>query len=98
MTALGRTARYVRAKLGLTQRAAAEALGISAVHLSNVERGVTPPSASLIERFNALYKVDVWVLAYCEDEQGDDTEGVRQARRCLGEALRRQLGEPVKTG
>src|SRR4051812_118420 len=94
MSALGRTARYVRETLGMTQRAAAEALGISSVHLSNVERGVTPPSASLIERFTALYGVDVWVLTYCEGEQGDP-EGVRQARQSLGEALRRQLGAPA---
>ena len=45
MTAIGTTVRYVREKLGMTQKAAAEALGVSAVHLSNVERGVTPPSA-----------------------------------------------------
>jgi DNA-binding XRE family transcriptional regulator len=48
MTSLGSTARSVRESLGLTQRAAAESLGVSAVHLSNVVRGVTPPSASLI--------------------------------------------------
>lgn len=82
----------------MTQRAAAEALGISAVHLSNVERGVTPPSASLIERLTALYKVDVWVLAYYEDEQGGGSEVVRQARRRLAEALLGELGGAVEVG
>lgn len=82
----------------MTQRAAAEALGISPVHLSNVERGVTPPSISLISRFTALYGVDVWVLTYCECDRGDDPAGVRRARQSLGEALRQQLAAPAKPG
>jgi transcriptional regulator with XRE-family HTH domain len=99
MTAIGSTVRYVREKLGMTQKAAAEALGVSSVHLSNVERGVTPPSAMLISRFAEVYGVDVYVLNYCTGEdEGDVPEGVRQARRKLAEALRRQLAETVKTG
>lgn len=83
----------------MTQRAAAEALGVSSVHLSNVERGVTPPSASLIARFTEVYGVDVYVLDYCTgDDAGDGPEAVRQARRKLAEALQRQLGDAVKAG
>lgn len=83
----------------MTQKAAAEALGVSSVHLSNVERGVTPPSASLISRFTEVYGVDVYVLSYCTDAEDDDVpEGVKQARRKLAEALRRQLGTTVRTG
>lgn len=93
MSNLGRTARTVRERLGLTQRAAAESLGVTSVHLSNVERGVTPPSATLISRFAEVFGVDVYVLAYC---QGDADErvprAVRDARRRLAEALERQLG------
>jgi len=97
MTTLGSTARSVRESLGMTQKAAAEALGVSAVHLSNVERGVTPPSASLISRFTEVYRVDVYVLCYCTCEENDGvSEGVKQARRKLAEALRRQLGDAVK--
>lgn len=98
MYELGRTARQVREKLGMTQRAAADALGISAVHLSNVERGVTPPSASLIARLTELYGVDVWVLCYCEGEHGPGSEVVRQARQQLAKALRSELGGPVGAG
>lgn len=83
----------------MTQRAAAESLGISAVHLSNVERGVTPPSASLISRFTEVYGVDVYVLSYCTvDEDAEIPAGVKQARRNLAEALRRQLGDAVNAG
>src|SRR3954468_7167629 len=98
MTSLGRTARSVRESLGLTQKAAAEALGVSSVHLSNVERGVTPPSASLISRFTDVYGIDVYVLNYCTEEGEDIPEGVKQARRKLGEVLRRQIGDRVKVG
>jgi transcriptional regulator with XRE-family HTH domain len=55
MSAIGQTARFVRERRGLTQRAAAEAHGVSAVHLSNDERGRTPPSAAQIARFKADY-------------------------------------------
>ena len=99
MTALGSTVRYVREKLGMTQKAAAEALGVSSVHLSNVERGVTPPSASLMARLTEIYGVDVYVLCYCTGGDDDDApEAVKQARRKLAEALRRQLGDAVKAG
>lgn len=99
MTAIGRTVRYVREKLGMTQKAAAEALGVSSVHLSNVERGVTPPSALLISRFAEVYGIDVYVLNYCtDDDDADVPEAVKQARRKLAEALRRQLSEAAKAG
>jgi transcriptional regulator with XRE-family HTH domain len=98
MTEIGSTVRYVREKLGMTQKAAAKALGVSSVHLSNVERGVTPPSALLIARFADVYGIDVYVLNYCTGEGDDLPEGVKRARRKLAEALRRQLGDTVKTG
>lgn len=98
MTAIGTTVRYVREKLGLTQKAAAEALVVSRVHLSNVERGVTQPSPLLISRFAEVYGIDVYVLNYCTGEGEDLPERVKQARRKLAEALRRQLGDTVKAG
>ena len=93
MTELGRTARQVREKLGMTQRAAAVALGVSSVHLSNVERGRTLPSASLIARFSEVYGIDIYVLSYCEGSRGGGSERVCRARRKLAEALLSQIGE-----
>lgn len=99
MSAIGSTVRDVRLKIGMTQKAAAEALGVSSVHLSNVERGVTPPSASLMARLTEVYGVDVYVLCYCTSDDDDEApEGVNIARRKLAEALRRQLGDAVKAG
>jgi|SRR6185437_16839063 len=98
MSEIGQTTRFVRQRLGLTQRAAAAALDVSAVHLSNVERGVTPPSASLLSRISEVYGVDVYVLSYCTGDEDDVPEGVKKARRKLAEALRRQLGDTVTAG
>jgi transcriptional regulator with XRE-family HTH domain len=99
MTHLGSTARLVRERLGMTQREAADRLGVSQVHLSNVERGVSPVSASLITRFNEVFGVDVYVLSYCSDEVDSDAPtGVREARQKLAEALLRQLENATRTG
>ncbi len=99
MPDIGQTARYVRERLGLTQRAAADALGVSAVHLSNVERGRTVPSSSLVSRFKNVYKIDVYVLAFCLDDGADDAPvGLRKALRTLADALRQSLGEAAKAG
>ena len=62
---LGQTARELRLSLGLTQRAAAEALGISFVHLCNVEKNRAAPSQALIDRYRELWGVDLHVLAWC---------------------------------
>jgi transcriptional regulator with XRE-family HTH domain len=62
---LGKTAKYLREELGLTQRAAAEALGISYVHLSNIENNKAIPSAGLLDRYRELWGVDLYVLAWC---------------------------------
>jgi transcriptional regulator with XRE-family HTH domain len=99
MSQIGETARYVRERLGMSQRAAAEALGVSAVHLSNVERGRTVPSSSLLARFKQVYAIDVYVLAFCwDDEAGDAPVSVREARRSLADAMEQTLTEAAKTG
>jgi transcriptional regulator with XRE-family HTH domain len=66
MISLGNTARQLREKLGLTQREAAEVLGISNVHLCNVENDKSEPSTELLDRYLQLWGVDLHVLAWCE--------------------------------
>ena len=97
MRDFGQTARYVRERRGMTQRAAAYALGVSAVHLSNVERGRAVPSSSLITRFNEVYGIDVYVLAYCLDDAGGSV-GLRDARHTLADAMQQNLTEPLQAG
>jgi transcriptional regulator with XRE-family HTH domain len=98
MSDIGQTARLVRKRLGLTQRAAADALCVSVVHLSNVERGRAVPSSSLISRFNKVYKIDVYVLAFCLDDADDDPASLRKARRTLANAMQQLLGEEANAG
>jgi transcriptional regulator with XRE-family HTH domain len=94
MSDIGQTARYVRERLGMTQRAAA-ALGVSAVHLSNVERGRAVPSSSLLGRFSEVYGIDVYVLAFCLDDAGGSVD-LRNARHTLADAMQVVLSEPAK--
>jgi transcriptional regulator with XRE-family HTH domain len=65
MIHVGKTARHLRELLGLTQRAAAEELGISVVHLCNIENNKAAPSPALLERFRELWSVDLYILAWC---------------------------------
>src|SRR5216684_4258361 len=65
MIYLGKTAKYLRESLELTQRQAAEALGISYVHLSHIENNRAFPSPALLSRYRELWGVDLYVLAWC---------------------------------
>jgi transcriptional regulator with XRE-family HTH domain len=62
---LGDTARTLREEFGLTQRAAADRLGVSFVHLSNLENDKARPSPELLEKFRDVYGVDLYVYAWC---------------------------------
>jgi transcriptional regulator with XRE-family HTH domain len=65
MIRLGKTARYLRESLGLTQREAVDLLGISIVHLSNIENDKSTPSSDLLDRYSKQWGVDLYVLAWC---------------------------------
>ena len=99
MIRLGQTARHLRKELGLTQRAAAEQLGISYVHLCNIEKNKSAPSSSLLERYRELWNVDLYVLAWCL--HGDTKKlpkAVRKPMAELAEAWQEQIASvaPVK--
>ena len=64
---LGATARSLRESLGLTQRATARMLGISFVHLCNIEKERAAPSQNLIDKYRELWGVDLYVLAWCKN-------------------------------
>src|SRR5687767_1800106 len=63
MIKLGEAAKYLRGRLGLSQRAAAEELGISYVHLCNIENERVSPSPEMIDRFRATWGIDLYMLA-----------------------------------
>src|SRR4051794_34198969 len=96
MLHLGRTAKYVREKKGLTVRAAANLLGISHVHLVNIENNHALPSMTMLEKFKEAYGVDLPVLAWC---LFGDPERLPAALRgpmmALADAWRKELGDLV---
>jgi len=65
MIKLGSTIRYVRETKGLTQRAAADVLGITDVHLCNLENDKARPSPQLLEEMRRAWDVDLYVLCWC---------------------------------
>ena len=93
MIMLGRTARHLRETKGLTQREAAEQLGISIVHLSNIENNKSMPSPALVDRYRHLWGVDLHVLAWCMN--GDVKKlppAIRKPAEELAKAWSKQLG------
>jgi len=51
----GTVARAMRKHHGMTQRAAASALGITSVHMCNIERGHTQPSLDLLGQWREVF-------------------------------------------
>jgi len=93
MIYLGKTARHLRESLGLSQRAAAEQLGISYVHLCNIENNKAMPSPNLLERFQKLWNVDLYVLAWCLHGDAENLpKALRKPMTELAKAWREQLG------
>jgi transcriptional regulator with XRE-family HTH domain len=94
---LGQTARDLRDSLGLTQRAAAEALGISFVHLCNVEKNRAAPSQALVDKYRELWGVDLHVLAWCK--KGNTAKlpkGLRKAAAELAEVWQEHVESLVE--
>lgn len=71
MIRLGEAARHLRERLGLSQRAAANQLGISHVHLSNIESGKSSPTAAIIEKYYEAWDIDLYMFAVANFSQND---------------------------
>jgi transcriptional regulator with XRE-family HTH domain len=89
---LGNAARELRESLGLSQRDAAERLGVTPVHLCNVEKNKTAPSQALVDRYRELWGVDLYVFAWCR--HGDISKlpkGMQAAARALSKGWEQQI-------
>jgi transcriptional regulator with XRE-family HTH domain len=89
---LGKTARYLRDEAGLTQRAMADLLGITAVHLCNIENNKSAPSPDLLDRYRTQLGVDLYVLAWCR--HGDVERlppALRKAAGTIAEGWKEEL-------
>lgn len=97
MIYVGKTARLVRERQGLMQKEAAALLGITTVHLCNIENNKAMPSAALIDKFRELWGVDIYVLAWCERGQTTDLPAeIQGAADKLARLWLRQLDRPTK--
>lgn len=63
MLDIGAAIREVRGMLELSQREAARGMGISHVHLNNIENGRSYPTTGILEKVFASWGVDVYVYA-----------------------------------
>jgi len=67
ITSVGESARALREQLGLSQKEAAAELGISNVHLCNLEKNNSNPSPELLAKYRELWGVDLYVFAWCRE-------------------------------
>lgn len=96
MLYLGKTARHLRESLGLSQRKAAEELGISYVHMCNIENNKAMPSPSLLDRYRELWGVDLYVLAWClHGDRRKLPKAVREAAGDLASAWQDQVDRTI---
>jgi len=92
MLNLGETARELRERSGLSQVQAAKQLGITQVHLSNIETNKARPSPDLLDRFRSVFGVDLYVYAFCT--RGDLQKmprGLRDASARLAQVWQTEL-------
>ena len=67
-------------------------MGVSCVHLCNVENVKAHPSPALLERFRELWDVDLYVLAWCLN--GDVSKlpaSMRKAAKKLADGWKRRI-------
>ena len=89
---LGSTIKYVREAKGLTQRAAAGVLGVSDVHLCNLEHNKARPSTRLLQVMEEAWGVDVYVVACCCDGDWERfPKAIRGPMRKLAAAWRAEI-------
>lgn len=90
--ALGDLLRDLRERQGRSLREAARALEVDPAHLSRVERGAKPASATVLERASNYYAVPQELLALSRGVVPGDVVAVLQHHPELLEELRDRYG------
>lgn len=92
MISLGDAARYLRDRLGLSQRKAAVELGISHIHLNNIENGKALPSPTILDKYRKEWGIDLYMLAVgmFSDEDTIPTP-LREPVRAMTEAWKAEI-------
>lgn len=68
----GRNVKHYRKKIKLTQEKLGENVGLTGKYISNIERGVSFPSSSVIERIASVLEVPFYFL-FIPEETGEDS-------------------------
>lgn len=95
MINVGKVARELRESLQLTQQEMVRELGITNVQLSLIENSKSFPSRALIDRFREKFEVDIYILAWCRDE--DAADRIPRSLRGPAAELARAWDERFKT-
>ncbi len=98
MINVGKVARELREALHLTQQEMARELAITNVQLSLIENGKSFPSRALIDRFREKFEVDLYILAWCRDENAGNKlpASIRQPADQLARAWQERFKAVVK--
>lgn len=84
MKSLGATLKENRELLGLTLRQVEEAVGISNSYLSQLENDkIKKPSASVLYKLSALYKINLDILLYAAGIIKDKPTGINSTLASL---------------
>lgn len=89
---LGKAAQDLRTKLCLSLRHAALELGVSYVHLCNVENGKASPSPEMLEKFHDAWGIDLYMyaLAFFPDDR-ETPKALRGPSKALAAGWKRHI-------
>src|ERR1700677_489429 len=89
---LGKAAKSLRGELNLSMRQAALELGISHVHLCNIENEKASPSPEMLEKFHDAWGIDLYMyaLAFFPDDR-KRPKGVESPMNALKAVWKRHI-------
>ena len=93
MIKLGEAAKYIRSRLGISQREAAHQLRISHIHVNNIENGKASPTAMMLEKYYEAWGIDLYMLAVVKFSSG---ERLPESLRSSAEELMRDWDEDIE--
>jgi transcriptional regulator with XRE-family HTH domain len=93
---IGDVARELREQLEISQKDVADELGITQVHLCNIEKNKSKPSPSLLDRYRELWGIDLYVFAWCQHGNVKRLpQPMRDAATSLAEGWRHRIREMI---
>ncbi len=97
MINIGLAVAFLRNKLELSQRAAADELGISYVYLNRLENGKVSPTSAMLEKFFEVWGIDIYMLAVCRFADVNRLPlGMRSTSKSLKDAWEKQIDQLIE--